>query len=63
MIYGASSFADLEQVIALAVQLDDPTKMAVAAMKRASINSWTGYQYTYVFVVDTTTGAHSGKAV
>jgi hypothetical protein len=43
MVYAASSYSDIEQVIGLAVQSDDESKMAVAAMKRASISSWVGY--------------------
>jgi len=42
MVYGATALPDLEQVISLAVQSDDTSKMAVAGMKRASITSWNG---------------------
>lgn len=35
--------------------------MAVAAIEKTG--SWSGSQTTYIFVVDTTTGAHVGKAV
>ena len=34
--------------------------MAVAAIEK--VGSWSGTQTTYIFVVDTATGAHVGKA-
>jgi len=64
MAYASTSHSDLEQIIALALQESDSTKMAAAAMVKTGLtNDWTGSQKTYVFVIDTSTGAHVGKGV
>jgi hypothetical protein len=58
--YGAPAESNLESVIALAIQESDESKMAVAAIEKD--DSWNGRETTYIFVVDTKTGAHVGKA-
>ena len=61
MAYASSTASDMEQIIALALQASDETKMAAAAIKKSGLANWAGTLATFIFIVDTTTGTHVGK--
>jgi hypothetical protein len=47
--------------MSLAIQVGDESKMAVAA-KEVKTPPWSGSRTIFIFIVDTTTGSHVGKA-